>query len=200
MNPMMPNDLLQLTKENADIALIDVRTPAEFGEVHLDCARNIPLDRLNPKVTAEENGWNEDSQILFICKSGSRGKMACEKFAKSGFKNVVNIEGGTEACLSFDFNVARGRRVISLDRQVRIAAGFLVLLGVALGFLVHPGFFGLSGFVGAGLMFAGITDTCGMGMLISRMPWNQAPSCSVPPASSGTVSSSTSQTPAKSAT
>ena len=66
---------------------------------------------------------------------------------------------------------------MSLERQVRIAAGFLVLTGVILGFTVHPGFFGLSGFVGAGLMFAGITDTCAMGMLIAKMPWNQVKQC-----------------------
>ena len=62
---------------------------------------------------------------------------------------------------------------MSLERQVRIAAGFLALLGALLGFFVHPNYFGLYAFVGAGLMFAGITDTCGMAMLIARMPWNQ---------------------------
>ena len=66
-----------------------------------------------------------------------------------------------------------GSRVISLERQVRIAAGSLVLLGVALGLLVHPAFIGLAAFVGAGLVFAGVTDWCGMGLLLARMPWNQ---------------------------
>ena len=66
---------------------------------------------------------------------------------------------------------------MSLERQVRIAAGFLVLSGVILGFLVHPYAFGLAGFVGAGLMFAGITDTCGMGMILAKMPWNQRSTC-----------------------
>ncbi len=64
-------------------------------------------------------------------------------------------------------------KVISLERQVRIAAGAIVLTGVLLGWRVHPGFFGLSGFVGAGLIFAGITDWCGMGLLIAKAPWNQ---------------------------
>jgi hypothetical protein len=78
----------------------------------------------------------------------------------------------------------RGKKVVSLERQVRIAAGSLVLLGVGLGWYVHPGFFGLAAFVGAGLVFAGVTDTCGMGMLLARMPWNQCGggknSCSAP--------------------
>jgi len=69
--------------------------------------------------------------------------------------------------------VVRGKKAISLERQVRIAAGFLVLLGALLGWLVHPAFIGLSAFIGAGLVFAGVTDTCGMGMLLARMPWNQ---------------------------
>jgi hypothetical protein len=86
---------------------------------------------------------------------------------------VINIEGGTNACIVAGLPVVRGKKAISLERQVRIAAGLLVLLGVILGWLVHPAFFGLAAFVGAGLVFAGVTDTCGMGMILARMPWNQ---------------------------
>ena len=75
--------------------------------------------------------------------------------------------------MSAGLPVVRGKSAMSLERQVRIAAGFLALLGALFGFFVHPNYFGLSAFVGAGLMFAGITDTCGMAMLIARMPWNQ---------------------------
>ena len=80
------------------------------------------------------------------------------------------------ACVESGLPVARGKKAISLERQVRIAAGSLVLLGAALSF-VHPAFIGVSAFVGAGLVFAGITDTCGMGMILARMPWNR---CSQP--------------------
>ena len=86
---------------------------------------------------------------------------------------MVNVEGGTLACVEAGLPVVRGKKAISLERQVRIAAGSLVLLGVLLGWFVHPAFIGLSAFVGAGLVFAGITDTCGMGMMLARMPWNQ---------------------------
>jgi rhodanese-related sulfurtransferase len=85
----------------------------------------------------------------------------------------VNVEGGTLAWEAAGLPVVRGQKVISLERQVRIVAGFLVLVGALLAMTVHPYFAGLSAFVGAGLMFAGITDTCGMGMLLARMPWNQ---------------------------
>ena len=120
--------------------------------------------------------------LYVICRSGGRGRQACEKFLQAGFSNVVNVEGGTTACVEAGLPVVRGRKAISLERQVRIAAGSLVLLGAVLGWFVHPAFVGLSAFVGAGLMFAGITDTCGMGMILARMPWNQcgqdAKSCS----------------------
>lgn len=94
----------------------------------------------------------------------------------------MSVEGGTLAWEGAGLPVVRGRRVISLERQVRIAAGALVVAGVLLGWLVHPAFLGLSAFVGAGLVFAGVTDTCGMGLLLARMPWNRiekcGPSCS----------------------
>ena len=92
----------------------------------------------------------------------------------AGFQKVVNIEGGTSAWLASNLPTIIGNKMISLERQVRIAAGLLVVIGVAVGQFAHPGGFGLSAFVGAGLVFAGVTDTCGMGMLIARMPWNRA--------------------------
>ena len=111
--------------------------------------------------------------LYVICRSGIRGGQACEKLMKAGFLNAVNIEGGTLACVEAGLPVKRGKKVISLERQVRIAAGALVLLGAVLGWFVDPVFIGLSAFVGAGLVFAGISDTCGMGMILARMPWNQ---------------------------
>jgi len=152
--------------------LIDVRTPAEFREVHAAGARNIPLDALDPQaVMSQRNGKN--GPLYLICRSGNRAASACRKFVDAGFSDVVNVEGGTQAWEHAGLPVVRGKKTISLERQVRIAAGFLVLLGAVLGYFVHPYFIGLSAFVGAGLMFAGITDTCGMGMMLAKMPWNQ---------------------------
>ncbi len=167
-----PQELSQLRKASGHgIELIDVRTPIEFREVHVDFARNVPLDRLDPAaIRAERNSSAEP--LYVICRSGSRGGQACERLAASGL-NVVNVEGGTAAWDAAGLPVNRGQKAISLERQVRIAAGFLVLFGAVLALTVHPYFIGLSAFVGAGLMFAGITDTCGMGMILARMPWNQ---------------------------
>lgn len=154
-----------------NVRVIDVRTPVEFQEVHLQAARNIPLDRIDSSVT--ESLKEADGTTYVVCQSGKRGEQACRKLDAEGVRNVVNVAGGTRACVEAGLPVGRGRAVMSLERQVRIAAGLLVLIGAVLAMTVHVAFAGLSAFVGAGLVFAGLTDTCGMGMLLARMPWNQ---------------------------
>ena len=165
--------LTELCNGGKKIDLIDVRTPVEFQEVHVADARNLPLNRLDPAAVMQGRNGMQGEPLYLICRSGSRGQQACEKFLAAGFTNVVNVEGGTLAWAECGLPVVRGKKAISLERQVRIAAGSLVLLGVLLGWLVHPAFIVLSAFVGAGLVFAGVTDTCGMGLLLARMPWNQ---------------------------
>ena len=96
--------------------------------------------------------------------------MAAEKL--DGHPRIVVVEGGTEAWVDSGLPVVRGKKAVSLERQVRIAAGALVLIGSILT-LVNSYFLVLPAFVGAGLVFAGVTDTCGMGMLLAKMPWNQ---------------------------
>ena len=171
-----PTMLADLRRKGEKLTLIDVRTPAEFGEVHVDFAHNVPLDRLDPSEIASLAG---DGPVYFVCKSGTRSQKACEKLLAAGMKDVVSIEGGTAACEAAGVPVVRGRKAMSLERQVRIAAGALVAIGASLA-AFGPDLTwqrigaGLAGFVGCGLVFAGITDTCGMAMLIARMPWNQA--------------------------
>lgn len=172
MQTITPEQLAQKMRTDA-IELIDVRTPVEFREVHAEVARNIPLDSLNPQTVMAARNGNAGRPLYVICRSGGRGGKAVEKFQAAGFENVINVEGGTQSWEAAGLSVVRGKKMISLERQVRIAAGFLTLLGAVLGYFVHLYFIGLSAFVGAGLMFAGITDTCGMGMMLARMPWNQ---------------------------
>lgn len=165
--------------------LIDVRTPAEFREMHVATARNAPLDRLDPAALRRETSAGFGKPLYVICQKGGRGKQACEKLTAAGWTDVVNVEGGTLACESAGVPMVRGKKTISLERQVRIAAGALVLTGAVLALTVHPYFVGLSAFVGAGLMFSGITDTCGMAMCLARMPWNQVKvACATPKAGS----------------
>jgi rhodanese-related sulfurtransferase len=173
ISTISPQELHQLNSEGKTVDLIDVRTPAEYQEIHVTYARNVPLDKLNPEsFMSARNGTGRDP-LYVVCRSGNRSKMACEKFVAAGYENVVNVEGGTQACEAADLPVVRGRKVMSLERQVRIVAGLIVLVGALLGIFVHEYFAAISAFVGAGLVFAGITDTCGMGMLLAKMPWNQ---------------------------
>jgi rhodanese-related sulfurtransferase len=167
-----PKQLSDLNSSGKPVTLLDVRTPIEFQELHVDFAKNVPLDQLS--ADSVEAALKESSEQLYvICRAGSRGKQACEKLEAAGL-NVVNVEGGTIAWEAAGLPVARGAsKVISLERQVRIGAGGLVILGVLLGSLVHPAFYAFSAFVGAGLVFAGVTDRCGMALLLAKMPWNQ---------------------------
>ena len=168
-----PRRLEDLRAAGRPVDLIDVRTPAEFGEVHVPFARNVPLDRLDPAAVARDRGAPDGEPLYVICRSGGRGRQACEKLLAAGL-DVVNVEGGTLAWAEAGLPVVRGKAVMSLERQVRIAAGVLVLIGTVLGWLIHPACAGLAAFIGAGLVFAGVTDTCGMGVLLARMPWNRA--------------------------
>lgn len=173
MKTIAPERLHELYQSGDAIELIDVRTPLEFREVHAAYARNVPLDTLDAKGIIDERNGMSGKPLYLICQSGSRSTKACQQFLAHGCDEVVSVDGGTQAWSEAGLPVVRGKKAVSLERQVRIAAGFLVLAGVVLGFAVHPGFFILAGFVGAGLMFAGITDTCAMGMLIAKMPWNR---------------------------
>ncbi len=166
------HDLAQLVMAGS-LDLVDVRTPLEFREVHVGAAQNVPLDRLDVQAMMAARSGQSDEPLYLICKSGARGATAQRKCVDAGFTNVIIVEGGTEAWVAAGLPVVRGKKAMSLERQVRIAAGFLVFSSALLAIFVHPYWAGASAFVGAGLMFAGITDWCGMGLLIAKMPWNQ---------------------------
>jgi rhodanese-related sulfurtransferase len=152
--------------------LIDVRTPSEFESVHAEGAKLVPLDHFDPRAVASAT-VAPNEPLFLLCKTGGRASRARDMCLAAGLNNVVCVDGGTDAWIRAGLPVVRGRQTISLERQVRIVAGALVLIGVVLGVEVSLWFLGLAGFVGAGLMFAGITDWCGMGMLLAKMPWNQ---------------------------
>ena len=123
----------ELRRSNKPIELIDVRTPVEFREVHADMARNIPLDSLDPHAVMGQRHDSGDKTLYVICRSGSRAKKACEAFVLAGYTNVVSVEGGTLAWEQAGLPVVRGKKAISLERQVRIVAGLLVGIGTRYG-------------------------------------------------------------------
>ncbi len=174
MTSIDPRQLHGRRQRGDTLNLLDVRTPAEHAEIHIPGVQLMPLDRLDATQLESANGFAKDQPLYVLCRSGSRAKQAAEKLEKEGFTQCHVVEGGTMAWAAAGLPVNRGASgVIPLERQVRIAAGLMVLAGVLLAQFVHPAFIWLSGFVGAGLTFAGITDWCGMGLLIARMPWNQ---------------------------
>jgi rhodanese-related sulfurtransferase len=173
MKTVSPIELQKLLQTDPDLVLLDVRTSVEYAAAHVPRARNEPLHKLQPKTLIDSGALPDGRAVFLLCHTGVRASKAAAKFAMSGQDRAVVVEGGTKAWIEAGLPVDRAAApAISLERQVRIAAGSLVLAGVLLGWLVYPAFFGLSGFVGAGLIFAGITDFCGMGLLLARMPWN----------------------------
>jgi len=173
MKTISPPALQELLGRQPSPPVLDVRTPVEYAGAHVKEAINIPLDRLNLMELYEQGLLNRDKPVYLLCQSGGRAAKAAEKFAKEGFDQGVVVEGGTVAWIEAGLPVERGKvTVISLERQVRIAAGSLVLAGLLLSWFVNYAFIGLTAFVGAGLVFAGITDFCGMGLLLAKLPWN----------------------------
>ncbi|MEW5884287.1 MAG: rhodanese-like domain-containing protein [Armatimonadota bacterium] len=155
--------------ESGEVAqVIDVRSPDEYATGHIPGAVNVPLDEVETRL-----GDLAPGQVLVVCQSGQRAEMACELIGRA-HGGLLRLDGGTDAWLQAGGPVVASRKVRwSLERQVRLGAGLLVLLGVALGWLVHPGWFGVAAFIGAGLTFSGLTGFCGMAKILALMPWNR---------------------------
>jgi rhodanese-related sulfurtransferase len=166
------NQLEELLHERHDLRLLDVRTPAEYESVHIGGSYNVPLDTLGEH--AAEIREDVDAAVVLVCQSGARSRQAEEALKRVGMPQLHVLDGGLNAWIAAGKPVRRGRERISLERQVRIAAGALAAAGGLLAVKAHPRFGLLSAFVGGGLVFAGITDTCGMARLLAKLPYNQA--------------------------
>ena len=168
-----PAELRGSIERGRPLHLVDVRTPGEFAQVHAVGARSMPLDALDPAAVSALRR-DPAEPIYLICQSGQRATKACQQLHNGGVDHVYCLEGGTVAWQKLGLPVERGESaVISLERQVRIGAGSMVLLGTVLAWHVHPAFLLIPAMVGAGLLFAGVTDYCGMAMVFCKMPWNR---------------------------
>jgi len=169
-------DFIKLKENNSGIVVIDVRTAAEFNNEYFPGCLHFAVQQITPErfeLFKSTHGIHDKQPLFFLCGSGKRAAVAVEQLDKAIPNSLVIIEGGVTQLKGLGANLKKGAgNVISLERQVRIAAGTLVLTGVVAGALLSPVLYGVSAFVGAGLIFAGVTDTCGMGMLLARMPWN----------------------------
>ena len=165
------HDVRELLQSGADCLLIDVREYPEYAAGRVPGARLIPLGEI-----ARRHGEIERSKPVYVmCRTGRRSGEAQGRLLALGFEDVSNVRGGFVAWEAAGFPVERDQRAPwPLERQVRFAAGSLVLTGVLLSVFVAQPLIWLAGFVGAGLVFAAVTDTCAMGMMLARMPWNRA--------------------------
>lgn len=166
-----PKALLQLNRNGERCDLIDVSSPIEFEEVRVPFAQNLPIDSPELERFMARRGRECDTPLYVMCRGGVRSVKACKKYREA---KLVNVEGGTRNWLECGLPVSRNRAIVSLERQVRIAAGALTVAGTALGMFVHSYFLGVPAFVGMGLVVAGVTNTCGMAMLLTKMPWNRS--------------------------
>lgn len=157
-----------LNKEQA--VLIDVREPDEYIREHIPQAHLVPLSGFNSEDFPKEH----DKIAIFHCHSGSRTEGAAPQILRSGFKDVYQLEGGIQAWRKAGLHVNENLKApISIMRQVQIAAGGLVVLGIVLATLISVWFVALSAFVGAGLVYAGVSGVCTMAAILSKMPWNR---------------------------
>ncbi|MDB4880075.1 MAG: Rhodanese domain protein [Gemmatimonadetes bacterium] len=170
--------LAHLLEQRPDTRLLDVRTPGEFEAEHIAGAYNVPLDTLGEHGPEIRAGVAEP--VVLVCRSGQRARKAEDALRAAGMSNLHVLDGGMTAWAAAGLPVRRGAPRMSLERQVRIAAGALAATGGFLALFVSPLFAALPAFVGSGLVFAGVTDTCAMGMLIARLPYNRPASCDVP--------------------
>lgn len=165
-------DILRDGKVRTDFQVIDVRTPAEFGEVHVPGAINVPLADI-PSHLSELKAKSEEGPIVLMCRTQNRIKLVYDQLQQSGMSNCHLLEGGITAWKTAGHPIVQGQRAISLEGQVRMVAGALIVLGVILGVAVHPWFLIIPAGVGAGLFHAGYTDSCLMGTILAKLPFNR---------------------------
>ena len=160
-----------LATENPAIRFLDVRTPGEFESEHIGGAYNVPLDTLGEH--AGELSSSLSDPVMLVCQSGQRARQADATLRRAGMANLHVLEGGVNAWLAAGLPTVRGTKRMSLERQVRIVAGGLAAVGGVLALVVNPWFGALPAFIGSGLVFSGVTDTCTMAMLLAKLPHNR---------------------------
>jgi rhodanese-related sulfurtransferase len=171
-----PRTLERMRAADPAVHVIDVRTPGEFETGHIEGSYNVPLDVLGEHVA---DLATLDHDVVLVCQSGARATKALEQLVAAGKSNLRLLGGGMDAW------TAAGRRVLrsnatrwAMDRQVRLAAGTVVLVSIVASLWFPPARY-LAGLVGAGLTFSALTDTCGMAMVLAKLPYNRGASCDI---------------------
>ncbi|MFF9194245.1 rhodanese-like domain-containing protein [Streptomyces sp. NPDC014779] len=169
---LTPASLQQLLKDGSGPRLLDVRTPGEFRTVHIPGSYNVPLDTLREHRAELMTHLDED--VVLVCRSGARAAQAEQALAEAGLPNLRVLDGGMMAWEAAGAPVNRGEARWDLERQVRLVAGSIVLVAGVVGVFV-PGVHLIGTAIGAGLTFAALSNTCAMGMMLSKLPYNRGP-------------------------
>ncbi|MEV5050098.1 rhodanese-like domain-containing protein [Arthrobacter sp. LAR12-1-1.1] len=169
---LAPEILSSWIAEHHDLLVIDVRSAAEFESVHIRGSYNVPLPLLSEHT--QELAARLGSRVVLVCQSGARAEQARQRLGGAGIDTAYVLSGGVPAFAAAGGDVVRGKNRWDLERQVRLAAGSLVVLGLAGGKFISPKIRILAGTIGAGLTFSAATNTCAMGQALSAMPWNKA--------------------------
>ena len=175
-----PMALSHRLKSDAHVTLLDVRSPAEYRSGHIPGASLAPLDELKGQDLSDLTngaGLRADNPIYLTCQAGVRADQAAKVLHEAGLAHLTLVQGGTEAWQKAGLPVKRCGSALSVERQVQIAVGSLLILKVVFGFTVHELFFVAGAVIGTGLITAGLTRWCGMARLIARMPWNRRREC-----------------------
>lgn len=168
------HNLSQMLGSATPPRVLDVRTPGEFETAHIAGAYNVPLDLL--REHRDEIAEHLDEDVVLVCRSGQRATQAEETLRNAGLTNVHILDGGITAWEANGFAVNRGTQRWDLERQVRLVAGSIVLTSI-LGSVAAPRLKWVAGAIGGGLTFAALSNTCAMGMLLSRLPYNRGATC-----------------------
>lgn len=172
MNVVKVDQLKSLLSQEThnEAIILDVRTRGEFNNERIVGTTNIPLDEIEKHI----DELKQYKHVYIHCNSGNRSQQACQKLSSIGLDNLVNVEGGIQAWKSAGFPIFRSTKArLPIMQQVQIVTGSLVVTGVVLSELISSWLLGISAFVGMGLVYAGLSGTCTMGLLLSRMPWNR---------------------------
>ena len=175
-----PIELTQRLENDPKATVLDVRSPAEYHAGHIPGARLLPVDELNASNLADivdGADLRADNPLYVTCHAGKRAEKAANVLREAGLEHLALVQGGTEAWQKAGLPVNKCDTALSLERQVQIAVGSLLILKVFFGFTVHELFFVAGAAIGAGLITAGITRWCGMAQLMARMPWNRRRDC-----------------------
>ena len=187
---LAPETLRSWLAGHQDLTVLDVRSAAEFESMHIRGSYNVPLPLLSEHT--DELAQRLGSRVVLVCQSGVRAEQARQRLGEAGIGTAFVLTGGVPGFAAAGGDVVRGAQRWDLERQVRMAAGTLVVGGLLAGKFVSPRLRLLAGAIGTGLTFSAATNTCAMGKALSKMPWNKA-------ATEPTAKSAIGQLPAASA-